>query len=905
LYLYVQGIDSIQDPPSFFPGFLSENAVGCSLQQRACWFGSSTFPHIKPFFHFQKLRIMKRHYFTTTARRGAAPPSKWRAYALMLVLLCGTWGLLLRAQTTNSAAREKTPPQASAAASAHDQYCYHFDEVRPLTLDGAKVAILQEDGAAAQTRAEGFPRLGVKPGAVSAHVVRGWSLVTVEPALLEAMGGIKGLVAAFAALPEVTFASPVFIDNLGGAMFLRPLALFAFHDGVDAATQDELLRKSNLALEKDYRALGVKSARLQGNIRSGFDALDQINALARSRETRFAEPDMVFTGRSSLIPNDPRFNEQWALRNTGQSGGTAGIDMRATQAWDITIGNPSIITVIIDTGVEQDHPDINQVAGTDLTSDASTTGDPVNQFDNHGTPVAGCVSATINNNTGIAGVAPGTRSASARTMIAINAQGDWSTVASWTVDALNWATSINARVTNNSNGYGFTSAAVETAYTNTRNAGMVHFASAGNDASNALSYPSSLATVNAVSAVNRNGNLAGFSNFNAGMSVSAPGADVLSTDRTGNDGYGAGDYVPVNGTSFASPYAAGVAALILSVDPSLTAPQVESILQQTARDLGTPGFDIQFGNGMVNAFAAVSCIKSTVDLQTSDVGNPGSGNTFALNSCTPPSTYLINAGAANNQMNSDNLAFIHQTFCGDFHMTVRVESVSSNAWGGLLARESTAAGSRMVGAYSNLGSIVRWESRSVSNANKAINLYNRPFPYWLRLIRQGNTFLGYYSTNGTTFSLISIQVLPLNACLEVGMAAFSSLPGQTATASFSNLSYGSGVMPLVAMPGNTVEPALLDKQPADGPRLFPNPARDLVTLEFPSQAWMLGDEAFLPGTATLRLRNELGQLIEERRLDELPERLDWEVNTLNPGMYFIEVHVEGQMPQMLRLVKVR
>jgi hypothetical protein len=233
---------------------------------------------------------------------------------------------------------------------------------------------------------------------------------------------------------------------------------------------------------------------------------------------------------------------------------------------------------------------------------------------------------------------------------------------------------------------------------------------------------------------------------------------------------------------------------------------------------------------------------------------------------------------------------------------VKVDAVSSNGWAGLLARESTAAGSRMVGAYSNLGSIVRWESRTITNGNKAINLFSRPFPYWLRLIRQGNTFLGYYSVNGTNYSLISIQVLPLNACLEVGMAAFSSLPGQTIAASFSNLSYGSGVMPLMVMPQQSVMPAGIDRQAAT-PRLFPNPASDQVTLEFPGQTWMLGDEAFLPGAATLRLRNELGQLIEERRLDELPERLEWNINTIMPGMYFIEVHTAGQAPQVLRFVR--
>jgi hypothetical protein len=313
-----------------------------------------------------------------------------------------------------------------------------------------------------------------------------------------------------------------------------------------------------------------------------------------------------------------------------------------------------------------------------------------------------------------------------------------------------------------------------------------------------------------------------------------------------------------------------------------------------------------FGNSST-CTANVSVIKSfalPAPWSGQNIGSPGAGNSYQYDPCLPTPEYTISAGSANNSIPSDNLAFIQQSICGDFNITVKVESVSANSWAGLHARESSTAGSRMLGMYSNLGSIVRWESRAVTNGNKAINLFSRPFPYWLRLVRQGNMFIGYYSLNGTSYSIVNIQMLPLNACLNIGISAFSSIPGQTATAVFSNLSAGSGVMPLAVMPGNTVEPAGLDRQQA-GIRLFPNPARDLVTLEFPSQTWMPGDEAFRSGAATLRLRNELGQLIEERRLDELPERMDWNVNSLNPGMYFIEVHAEGQMPQMLRWVKAQ
>jgi hypothetical protein len=309
-----------------------------------------------------------------------------------------------------------------------------------------------------------------------------------------------------------------------------------------------------------------------------------------------------------------------------------------------------------------------------------------------------------------------------------------------------------------------------------------------------------------------------------------------------------------------------------------------------------------FGGDTGNAVLSAACATFPAPWVSSNIGSPGTGNNYDY-SCDE--IYTIQAGSANNSLPSDNLATIAQNMCGDFTLTVKIESVTSNGWAGLNARESSAAGSRMVGLYSNLGSMVRWESRMATNGNKAINMFSRPFPYWLRLVRQGNMFIGYYSANGVSYSLVNVQMIPLNACLNIGMSAFTYLPGQTATAVFSNVSAVSGVSLLVALPGNTVEPAGVDKQQARI-KLFPNPARDLVTLEFPSPELLLGDiNAAVTGSATLRLRNELGQLIEERRLDELPERLDWDIHTMNPGMYFIEVHAEGQLPQTLRFVKVQ
>ncbi|MBU6412901.1 MAG: S8 family serine peptidase [Planctomycetes bacterium] len=403
------------------------------------------------------------------------------------------------------------------------------------------------------------------------------------------------------------FYSPVYVDDLGGDTFATSAILV----GVDAAlTSQEALaivhRIAPLAtVIRQYEFIpGVFLMESGG--RDGAEVMTLANLLADQPDVQFAEPDMVFSGRGALIPNDPNFPSCWGLRNTGQSGGLVGFDMNAVRAWDVQLGSASVLTLIIDTGVEQTHPDINQITGRDFTGTPALNGGPGNACDNHGTAVAGCVSERINNAIGATGVAPGTRSVSARCFVSLtNCSGGWNATYSWTADALNWAQSIGVRVTNNSNIYGGTSAAMDSAYAATRTAGMIHFAAAGNSGAGNIAYPSSLATVNAVAALDRTGVRSSFSQFGPGLDFSAPGREITTTDRTGAAGYGNGDYASVNGTSFASPYAAGVAALVFSHYPGLTGAQVQTAMQKSARDMGAVGYDTGHGWGMVQAFGAL------------------------------------------------------------------------------------------------------------------------------------------------------------------------------------------------------------------------------------------------------------------------------------------------------------
>jgi subtilisin family serine protease len=143
-------------------------------------------------------------------------------------------------------------------------------------------------------------------------------------------------------------------------------------------------------------------------------------------------------------------------------------------------------------------------------------------------------------------------------------------------------------------------------YEQTRENGMVHFASAGNEFAQDVTYPASLSTVNAVGAIDSTGERASFSNRSVRLAFAAPGVNVLTTDRTGAAGYLGASWVFAVGTSFASPYAAGVAALTISARPSLSSEEVEWLMRDGARDLGAPGFDIDTGWGLVQAYPTVA-----------------------------------------------------------------------------------------------------------------------------------------------------------------------------------------------------------------------------------------------------------------------------------------------------------
>jgi len=238
--------------------------------------------------------------------------------------------------------------------------------------------------------------------------------------------------------------------------------------------------------------------------------------------------------------------------------------------------------------------------------------------DCHGTAVAGCVSARFNNSTGVVGIAPSCRVISARFCTATSNTAcvtNWNAQDSYTVNALNWAVNNGVQVTNNSNSYGATANAIDDAYDNARGNGIISFASAGNNGTTTLGYPSSLGTVDAVSNVQSDGTLNSTSQRGTGLDWSAPGTNIRTTDRTGSAGYSStGDYAYVSGTSFSSPYAAGIAALIKSFRPNYNPSNIELAMAVGVRDFGAAGYDTNYGYGFVTAYASLRAFTPSNDL---------------------------------------------------------------------------------------------------------------------------------------------------------------------------------------------------------------------------------------------------------------------------------------------------
>lgn len=340
-----------------------------------------------------------------------------------------------------------------------------------------------------------------------------------------------------------------------------------------------------------------------------------IKRLSQHPLVEVAEPNYIISINNQhtefnplSVPNDPSFDELWALQNTGQSGGTAGADIDAVPAWDITTGDASLVIGVIDSGVDYTHPDLadnmwvnpDEICDNGIDDSGSGyiddchgisaidgSGDPMDG-NGHGTHVAGSIGAVGNNSVGVVGVNWDTQIVACRFL---DDAGFGSTADA--IECLDYFTNlklnhnVNMVASNNSWGGGPYSEALRTAVSDSIDAGIMFVAAAGNDGIDAdvtPSYPATYDLDGIVSVANttRTDNMAGNSTYGEeGVDLGAPGTEILSTYL--DDGY-----ATASGTSMSSPHVAGVAGLIWSIAPHLSIAEVKDILM----DSGDPLSDL-------------------------------------------------------------------------------------------------------------------------------------------------------------------------------------------------------------------------------------------------------------------------------------------------------------------------
>lgn len=343
---------------------------------------------------------------------------------------------------------------------------------------------------------------------------------------------------------------------------------------------------------------------------TGVEAVE--NAVATLNEhplVEIAEPDYLFS--LTRTPNDPRFVEQYALAV-----------INAVGAWDITTGSKNVVVGIVDSGIDGQHPDLvdnlwynpacpcmyeNDIHGFNFTGTTSsgakgppTGGIPTDSY-GHGTHVTGIVGATGNNGVGVTG----TNWNVSLAWLGIS-DGGTNLSTSGAIEAINYARNHNIRILNASWGSRNYSQALRDTI---NNFGGLFVAAAGNDSQNNDNtpiYPASfnLPNVIAVAATDVADRLSTFSNFGPGsVHIAAPGTGIISTYRNSQ-------YMYANGTSMASPHVAGVAALILSVNPTISTAQLREVLLNKARPVSGLNGIVATG-GIVDAYAAVSAVSAT------------------------------------------------------------------------------------------------------------------------------------------------------------------------------------------------------------------------------------------------------------------------------------------------------
>ena len=384
--------------------------------------------------------------------------------------------------------------------------------------------------------------------------------------------------------------------------------------------------------------------------------LKSARALIESDErVAYAEPNYLYHvigSRADTLPtNDSKLSQLWGIQNTGQSDaagqpGKAGSDIHVVPVWNEGItGSKKVKVAIIDTGVEYTHPDLQanimkntaEIEGDGIDNDNNGFVDDVygwnfnqnlaNGMDdhNHGTHCAGTIGGVGNNGFGVVGV---NWNVSILPIKFLSAQGSGSLDAA--VQSIQYATMMGVDIMSNSWGGGPYTQALFDVIEESHKKGILFVAAAGNESNDndaSASYPATyqIDNVLSVAATDNRDQIASFSNYGrTKVHVAAPGVKILSTVRNA-------DYQVFSGTSMATPHVSGIAALMLSANPSLTYQQIKDTLINTSDKIRSLSKKV-VARGRVNVYNAIHGI---VPADSSPAENLWKDYTYSVESPHP------------------------------------------------------------------------------------------------------------------------------------------------------------------------------------------------------------------------------------------------------------------------------
>ena len=313
-----------------------------------------------------------------------------------------------------------------------------------------------------------------------------------------------------------------------------------------------------------------------------------------SSDIRSSQPNHIFTTQDYVIPNDDNFSRQWAASA-----------IKLPQAWRQTTGSDRVRVAVLDTGIDYNHPELADFIDKDSSYNFIDNNSDAMDYNNHGTHVAGIISAKGDNGNGTAGVMWESE------LMAVKVLGDDGNGSEWSLaQGILYAAGLldnqprqTADIINLSLGMSdpnHVPKTLERAIERAAAEGIIIVAASGNNGSRGVIYPAAFPDVIAVGALEENGSdmpeVTSYSNYGPEIDVTAPGSLIYSTIADNKFGY-------MSGTSMATPHVSGLAGLMLS--EGIRARDVRSLLQDTAIKLGNDDFSESYGYGMINSYKSV------------------------------------------------------------------------------------------------------------------------------------------------------------------------------------------------------------------------------------------------------------------------------------------------------------